>query len=187
MREIAAFLDRVTGWIAPFRLYLTLGVIAIFAIIAVVQTVRIEGFKVWPVQIEGYKAKAERLEADLRNVRAAQELAKAKARQARLEQEARYRALAEKVDDNARKELDEARRIAERFIAAGGVRPKTAGGDGIGAGAGPQGRSASDPQGAGAEAILDEGTVAVTAEDVLICTTNTIKAEAAREWALGVE
>lgn len=187
MRMIAGLLDGVVGWIVPFKRAITLAVIGIALAIAAVQTVRLEGFKVWPLSVEGWKPKAERYERDLANVRQAQALAKARAEQARLEQEARYRALAERIDDNAKRDMGSAVDAAERFIAAGGVRCKASGSDRIGTGTRAEGGSPGDTQGTGATPVMDEGTVAVTADDVRICTVNTVKAEAAREWALGIE
>ena len=185
--KLAGLFDTAVGWIAPFKRTITLAVIGIALAIAAVQTVHLEGFKVWPLSVEGWKPKAERLERDLANVRQAQAIAKVKARAARLEQEARYRALAERIDDNAKQDMGSAVDAAERFIAAGGVRSKAVGSDRIGTGTSPEGGSAGDIEGTSAAPVMDEGTVAVTPDDVRICTINTVKAEAAREWALGIE
>ena len=170
-------------------------VTALLAALAV-QTVRIEGLKIWPVAIEGWKPKAERLEQVIANVRVAEQLAEAWARQARLDQEARYRAVAERTDDDARRETSVALGDAERFIAAGGhagagrVRTEADRGPGSPAGTGPGDRGLGNPEGAGAPAELDgpeSRFVTVTADDVRICTVNTVRAEAARDWALALE
>jgi hypothetical protein len=192
--NLGAVLDRAVGWIAPVRLYVTLAAFALLIAAVAVQTVRLEGFKVWPVSIEGWKPKAKRYEATIEQVRIAQDVAAEKARLARLEQEARYRALAERIDDDAQRDNRVAVDAAERFIAAGGyrctggVRPQANRGAGGGTGASAEGDRPVDPERAGGAPELD-GTevVGVTADDVRICTVNTIKAEAAKAWAEGVE
>lgn len=175
----------------------------IFALLGglVVQTARIEGFKVWPVSIEGWKPKAARLEQAIANVRVAEQLAESWARQARLDKEARYRAVAQRTDIDAMDETAKALGDADRFIAAGGtcasrrpaagqLRPQADRGEGGPAGTGPGDHRPGDPEGAGEAAQLDEAEgqlIGVTADDVRICTVNTVKAEAARDWALALE
>jgi len=119
MMEFGNMLDRAVGFVAPFKRAITLGTIAVALAIAAVQTVRLEGFKVWPVTIEGWKPKAERYEATIEQVRIEQDVAAEKARLARLEQEARYRVLAERIDDDAKRDMEKTTDAAERFIAAG--------------------------------------------------------------------
>jgi hypothetical protein len=191
MKEFGNMLDRAVGFIVPFKRAITLGTIAVALAIAAVQTVRLEGFKVWPVTIEGWKPKAERYEATIEQVRIAQDVAAEKARLARLEQEARYRALAERIDDDAKQDMGRNTDAAERFIAAGGygrcVRTEANRSAGSGTGTSAESNSAVDPVGAGGAPELD-GTalIGVTADDVRICTANTVKAEAAKTWAEGV-
>ncbi len=178
------------------------GVIFALLVGLAVQTARIEGFKIWPVAIEGWKPKASRLEQALANVRVAEQLAESWARQARLDKEARYRAVAQRTDIDAKRETSVALGDAERFIAggghfragasagAGGLRAQADRGEGGPAGTGPGDHRPGDPEGAGEAAQLDEAEgqlIGVTADDVRICTINTVKAEAARDWALALE
>ena len=192
--NLGAVLGRAVSAIAPFRLYVTLAAFALVIAFGAVQTVRLEGLNVWPVSVEGWKPKAKRYEGTIRDVRNAQDLAAEKARLARLEQEARYRALAERIDDNAQRGNRMALDAAERFIAAGGyrctggVRRRANRGPGSGTGASAESNRPVDPERAGGAPELDGAeVVGVTADDVRICTVNTIKAEAAKAWAEGVE
>lgn len=169
-------------------------VVLALAIGFAVQTARLEGLKIWPVAIEGWKPKAERLDQALANVKVAEQLAAAWAEAARLNQEARYRAVAQRTDIDAREATSVALGDAEQFIARGGhagqLRAQADRGAGSPAGTGSGNRGPGDPEGAGAPAELDEAEgqlIGVTADDVRICTVNTVKAEAAREWALGLE
>jgi hypothetical protein len=170
---------------------------AVLALLAV-QTVRLEGLKLWPLSVEGWKPTAQRLTLDIAAIRREQGLAGETAKSERLQQEARYRGIAERIDDDAQERLAGAMDAADRFIAAGGVQPRTLGSSRGRAGTGCQDRGARNPQGTGPEAELDaaeiggdfgvpEGLVIVPAEDVRICTTNTIKAEAGRELAIELE
>lgn len=161
-----------------------------------VQTARIEGLKLWPVAIEGWKPKAERFERALANVRVAEQLAAAWAEAARLNQEARYRAVAQRTDIDAKRETSVALSDAELFIAGGGhagarqLRAQVDRGAGSPAGTGPGNHRPGDPEGAGQAPELDETEgpmIAVTADDVRVCTVNTVKAEAAHDWAVALE
>lgn len=173
-------------------------VFAIVLILLAVQTVRLEGFKLWPIEAEGWKPKAVRLADEITLIRLEQGVAGEAAKAQRLEQEDQYRGISERIDDDAQDQLAEAAAAAERFIAARGVRPKAAGCPRGRAGAGAQDRDAPNPQGTSQAAELDatpdrrdfgvpEGYVIVPADDVRICTVNTIKAEAGRELAIELE
>lgn len=159
-----------------------------------VQTARLQGLNVWPVSIEGWKPKAERLDQALANVKVAEQMADAWARQARLDEEARYRAVAQRTDIDAREATSVALGDAEQFIARGGhagqLRTQADRGAGSPARTGPGDRGPGDPEGAGQAPELDDAEgqlIGVTADDVRICTVNTVKAEAARDWALALE
>lgn len=120
-----------------------------------------------------WQAKAEELEA---------------ARQAALDaEEGALRQLAKETDRNVAKEREASRDRTERFIRSGGVRAQACPGD-----RGPEDRSAGDgeavreaPELDGAERLPE--TVTVLPDDVRICTDNTIKAEAWRDYILGLE
>lgn len=171
--------------------------LAILALL-VLQTVRLEGFKVWPFVLEGWKPQALRLADEIILIRREQGLAGEVATARRLEKQEQYRGIAERIDDNAQDEIAEAGAAAERFISDGGVRVQTARCPRSRAGAGTEDRDAGNPQGAGQATELDaaqdsgafglpEGFVIVPADDVRICTTNTIKAEAGRALAIELE
>jgi type II secretory pathway pseudopilin PulG len=98
---------------------------------------------------------------------------------ANLAAEARYKAQAEKTDYGYQKALQGANSRSERFIAANRVRACPTGSPGRSDPA-AQGDGAQGADGAGESAIL----VAVKPEDVNICTENTTRLQAAREWAL---
>lgn len=173
----------IPPWVKP-ALYGT-AVVALSAAL-IVQTVRLEGFKVWPFSIEGANPRAERLQRTIDNIEQAQQAAAEKARLARLEQERKYRELANAADQREAEIREDAMDDAERYIAANRVRPQgdrsTPGVTGTSA----EGRSPEGDHGPGAETELDDGLVAVTAEDVRICTRNTARLIAAREWGLGL-
>src|SRR5690606_36745051 len=97
-------------------------VIALAATLLIVQTVRIEGFKVWPFAIEGAGPKAARLQRTIDGIDKAQEDALQKARAARDEAERRYQDLAERIDHEADQARADAAGDAERYIAANRVR-----------------------------------------------------------------
>jgi hypothetical protein len=168
------------------RIGLTGLAIAVLLTLLAVQTVRLEGFKLWPILHEGWKPKAERYARDLANVKAAQQLALERAQAAKLKAEADYRNLAERIDDDAEQARAGALDDAERFIAANRVRCQAAGRAGSGTVAAASDHSAGDGQGSGQASELDDA-VAVKADDVRICTANTLQAEAARAWALELE
>lgn len=181
------------------RIGLTGLAIAVLLVLLAVQTVRLEGFKVWPLSLQGWKPRAEAAEKTIADIAAAQVLAGDKAKAARIAQEDRYRGIAGRIDDNAQADIGNEMDGAERFIAAGGVRPE--GNRGLGGrigtacpsdGARPAetaGRPAEldDTEAGAAAPVIGDGLVLVLAEDVRICTTNTIKAEAGRAFALEIE
>lgn len=73
---------------------------------------------------------------------------------------------------------------ADAFIARGGVRPCPARTNPA-----AQGGSAAVDAGSGALPVMDDvpAVVTVLPEDVRICTENTVKAQAWREWGLAIE
>jgi hypothetical protein len=168
------------------RIGLTGLAIAILLALLAVQTVRLEGFKLWPLSVEGWKPKAERLQRDLDNVAKAQVTARERLVAAKLKAEADYRNLAERIDDEAEEVRAGALDDAERFIAANRVRCQAAGRGSSGAVAAADNRDTGDSQAVPGAAELD-GTVAVPAADIRACTVNTLQAEAARAWALELE
>lgn len=179
------------GWLALVgALFLAIGVFG------AVQTVRLEGLKVWPLSVEGWKPKAERLQAQIDAMLLAQLLAAEEAEAARLAQEATYRDIAKGIDDNAQADLDGSLRAADRFIAAGGMRAEGDRSAPCRAGTAAGDHRAEDPAGPRRAPQLDaatspqpdaqpqpEGLVLVSPADVRICTVNTVIAEAGHQLA----
>ena len=100
-------------------------------------------------------------------------------------EEQAYKALAKRTDTNVAKEREVNRDRTERFIAAGGVRQACPGNrytpdNSPGSGEGVHQAPVMD----GTEALP---TVAVTPDDVRICTANTLTAEALQGFVLGLE
>jgi hypothetical protein len=158
---------------------------AILAALLAVQTVRIEGFKVWPISVAGWKARALKAEQTISDYPKAQEEALRRAQAAKAKAEADYRNLAERIDDEAEQVRGDAMADAERYIAANRVR--AAGRCSAGGPAAP----APDHSPGNSEEVRNppelDGAIAVRPEDIRICTVNTLQAEAARDWALGLE
>lgn len=97
--------------------------------------------------------------------------------------EAEYQEKAREADQKHRAELSNAIAAAERHIAAHRVRQGGCGGATGNAGAAAQGDGPAGADRSGADA----GLVAVTADDVRICTVNTQRLIDGREWAVGLE
>lgn len=89
-----------------------------------------------------------------------------------------------KADTDVAQELAQERTGADAFIARGGVRPCPA----ARANPGPQGESPTVDARASEVPVLDDvPVVTVLPDDVRICTENTVKARAWREWGLSIE
>lgn len=172
---IARFLATPAAWV----------IAALLALLAI-QTVRLEGLRVWPASIEGARPKAARLQRTIDEIEAAQKQALRAAQEAVERAEREYAAMAERIDDDAEKAREGAMGDAERFIAAHRVQCPTNRGSGSGTAPTPSGDGAGRGESPGPAPIVDDA-VAVTASDVRICTDNTVRLEAAREWALELE
>ncbi|HYD23838.1 MAG TPA: hypothetical protein VEB68_03510 [Croceibacterium sp.] len=178
------------------RIGLSGAAIAVLAALLAVQTVRLEGVRLWPVSIAGWKPRARAAEAQLRQVPDAQAEARRRAELARAETEQAYREIAHRTDQETDDALPPAMAAAERHIADNRVRCPSAG-DPTGRAdpaAGDRGAGDGDPAGAPAEldaaggAVADrDARVAVAPEDVRICTENTVRLEGARAWGLALE
>lgn len=113
--------------------------------------------------------------------RAAEALAKQMAVNAA--QERKWKDVAHDADTKHERELGDALTRADRYIAANRVLRQAGGSAGGGTSAAAEADSASGDNGPGAVADL----VAVTADDVRICTVNTKRLMDARDWALSLE
>ncbi len=169
---------------APLAMKIAGGIIAALLAFVAVLLIQIHGV---PIIGGGLKAElaSERtahLETQKRYAQAQVEAAD-KARAYRLSEEARYRVKAERTDTEHAKELDGALAAAGRYADRNRcVRTQAATGASSGPGTIATGDSAPRADGPGAAAEL----VGVSEDDLAICTTNTARLIAAREWALGL-
>jgi len=157
---------------------------AIVLALLAVQTARIEGFRVWPINIEGWKPLAQRMQAERDALIDAQEKAGAAQAAVNAAAQSRYQQLAERADNEHERNLEAARLGARNYITANRLRPApdhSAPGETVAA---TGSDSASSSDGPGAPAIVD--AIAITESDLLICTDNTARLVAVREWALGL-
>ena len=171
--------ERIAAFAA--RIGLT-GLFIIAALIfGAVQTARIEGFKVWPFTVTGLKEQVSTLQRDLKDTKKASKEAAEKARTARLAKEREYAQLAKRIDDETEQAQADAMDAAERFIRNNSVRCEAVGDS--------RSRTRTSPEGGGAESVgrtralpkLDG--VLIPADDVRICTENTVRLQRAKEWA----
>jgi len=127
--------------------------------------------------------RAERYQAQIQSERAlytaAQEEAKARAIAAIEAKEAEYKDKANAADLSHAKALADAAGRTERYIAANRVRAETVGGASSGTIASAQGDNPGGSVGSGESPFM----VAVTPDDVRICTVNTERLIAAKAWA----
>ena len=122
-----------------------------------------------------------RLTAEIARFHDAQAQAADIAQEALHHQEAVYLQKAKETDDAYQAQLADARTATDRYIAAHRVRADSAGGPGP-APATAEGQSAQSGNRSGASPDM----VAVTAPDIEVCTVNTKRLEAVREWAVSL-
>lgn len=111
----------------------------------------------------------------------AQQDALAKAVAAKAATEKKYADLAERTDADAKLAHDAAMADAERYIALHRVRNQAAASQTGGAATAAEDHGAPSGNNSGSAPVVDE--VTVNADDVRICTTNTTRLEAVRQWA----
>jgi len=165
------------------RIGLTGAAIAVLGTFGAVQTVRLEGLSVWPINIEGCKARSARLSADNAALVKASAEAQQRAVQARMAEQQRLSDIAEKADDQleeARRDaLADARAYIERMrpeaYRGSRSRPAAAGGD----------IPAESGNGPDPAPVLDDPVI-VEANDVLLCTDAVLRLETVQEWASGL-
>lgn len=129
-----------------------------------------------------WRAAARKADATLALVKPAQELALAKAQAAIAAKEAYYKEQADAADQNYAAAVDDARSATDRYIATHRVPTCPASGAASAAPARPQGNAAQGSDGPGTAPYM----VAVSPEDVSICTSNTLRLEAGKLWAQGL-
>jgi len=129
-----------------------------------------------------WRAAARKANDTLALVKPAQELALAKAQAAIAAKEAYYKEHANDTDKDYAAAISDARSATDRYIAAHRVPACPASGAASGTPASPQGNSAQGSDGPGTAPYM----VAVSPEDVSICTSNTLRLEAVKVWAEGL-
>lgn len=132
------------------------------------QTIRIEGFNVWPIKHEGFKAKLARVRHDLQSIKDATEIADAKWNAKVAQHEADNRAAIQEARNEERSKA--MRAAADAFADRNRVRPQAAQGQPNRAGS-PQADPATGNDGPGA----DPDMVAVPRKDFDTLTDNTIR------------
>jgi len=153
--------------------------IAALAALLALQSLRIDGLRLPLVGtvVTGFKAQNAALRAENAALIAASNAAAFKALQDKLRREATNQLITERANNaesqELRSELDRARAFIRMHQAANhsGGTPATA-----------SDRSAGNDAGGGALPFVD----GVSADDILICTENTVKARAWREWGLSI-
>lgn len=113
---------------------------------------------------------------------AAQEIARQKAEQAKAAIEADYQAKADQKDKEYANEMDSARAAADRYVVSHRMQPQATQGSAGSTVAASKGVSPEGAVGPGAQADM----VAVTPDDVQICTENTMRLQSAHDWAAGL-
>lgn len=156
------------------------GAAGLFFLGLVTQTIRIEGFKFWPIHIVGFKEEVFTLRLDLDKIKGAQELAAKMAREKREELEREYREKAERTDYEYQAKLAHARARSDAY--ARRMRIAAAGRASSGAGAASEGNATEGFDGPSETSFM----VAVSRDDFDILTENTVRLVCAREWALAL-
>lgn len=173
-------------WVLANALLIALAAAALATTGFVVQTIRIEGLRVDLPLLpafgpKGFKAEIADLETQLDLMRAQRDAAA----RIKLQTEAANARATEKANTDVETNLQSQRDRADRFIAAGGVRPCPARTT-----VPAEDRGAGVDAAAGALPVVDvvrPDVVTVLPEDVRICTENTVKARAWQAWGLEIE
>lgn len=169
-------------------------VVVLLLAIVVIQTSRLQGFKVWPVNVEGALPKIDRLELEIAAIIQAQKDATQAQQQVNSAAETTYRDISGRIDHDTAQQIETELDVADRYVRANSLRGQASRCAPRRAATAPGHNSASSGEAAGSQAIVDdsdsygdEGMVVVNATDVRVCTINTLQAEAGRRWALELE
>lgn len=160
-------------WVAPYLLPILIALALLGWGLAATFKIQIEGLRIWPVHIVGWREENGALKLDLDNIKAAQAVAGERAAAAKLAEENRSRLNAERIDNEMDTLRAAARAATERYRMRSQAanrapgHPTTPADDN-----GPQGTD-----GAG------EGAVMVGRSDLDILVENTVRLKAAAEWA----
>lgn len=180
-----AVITGIREWVLANALAITGAIAAIALALLAVQTVRIDGLRIDPPLLPAFGPVG--LKAENAALRAANAKLLAQ-RDAAIAESLRIAALnveaTRKADEDVTTNLAQERDRTDAFIAAGGVRKCPAARTDTapaGQGTGIDGRGSALP-------VMDDvPVVTVLPEDVRICTENTVKARAWREWGLSIE
>jgi hypothetical protein len=139
--------------------------------------IQIEGLRIWPIHITGWREENTGLRLDLDTIKAAQIVAAERAAAAKAAEEQRSLQNAERTDSAYQTELARLRDLAGRYASANRVRTKAAYSppSGTPAPADDHGSQGSDRPGADA-VVLDR-------DDFDIMVENSVRLKAAVEWA----
>lgn len=169
-------MTRILGFLSGISLNIWLAICAALLAALAIQTVRIEGF----LFITGYKQENAVLRIDLDRLKQAQIVAKQKAEAEKLRIEAEYKAKAERTDNAYQAKLASANaRIADY---ARRMRVEAPGGASGGTNTAPENNTAE-----GADRSGEDAFVAVSRADFDILNENTLRLQAAHEWAVGLD
>lgn len=156
------------------------GLAGLFFLGLATQTIRIEGFKLWPLHIVGFKEEVKTLRLDLDTIKVMQLAAKEKAEAERLRMEAEYQEKAEKADDEYRSKLADASARAAAYANRMRVQAPYSASSGSGA------STESNPATSADRSSEDAEYIAVTRSDFDVMIENTLRLKAAHEWAVGL-
>lgn len=160
------------------KMAITLAVIGTLLVMLVVQTFRLEGLSVWPVKIEGWKARANRFEAALDMVADAQITARAAQQAAMDREQARYDELAERTQNAHETTRVVVRDATDAFIRDNGVQ--------TGASCVPSASSAAASGDATPVPVEVPAHVVLDTADVRACGDLYAYALASHLWAVGL-
>ena len=164
----------ITRWIAPFWLQIAIAAATDGWGLAATFKVQIEGLRIWPIHIVGWREENGTLKLDLDTIKAAQVVAGERAAAAKAETERHFRDAAERAEHDHAIELDRARTTTAAFIARNRVRAKAIGG--------APGHSPAPGEGDGSAVpsdAADAALVAVSERDVEIAGDNYVYARKA--------
>lgn len=140
------------------------------------QTIRIEGFNVWPIKHEGFKAKLARVRHDLQSIKDATEIADAKWNAKVAQHEADNRAAIQEARNEERSKA--MRAAADAFADRNRVRPQAAQDQ-----SDRPGSSQADPSTGNDGPGADPDMVAVPRRDFNTLTDNTIRLDTVQRQA----
>lgn len=167
----------ISRWITPYLFPILIAVALLGWALAITFKVQIEGLRLWPIHVVGWREENNNLRLDLDAIKAAQVTAAAKALAAKAAEEARSRADAERTDDAFKNEIDHYRSLASRYASANRVRPQAPRSASSGAATPSTDHSAEGTNGPSNTAVV------LDRADFDIMVENSVRLKAAVEWA----